>query len=81
MAFALLSCEEEINLHLKTSATRLVVGGMITSDTTQHIITLTQSAHYFDSTQVKYISGALVEVVVADSTVVFTESDEHPDGT
>lgn len=78
MAFALLSCEEEINLHLKTSATRLVVGGMITSDTTQHIITLAQSAHYFDSTQVKYISGALVEVMVADSTVVFTESDEHP---
>ncbi len=78
MAFALLSCEEEINLNLKTSDTRLVVGGMITSDTTHHVITLTQSAHYFDNTQVKHISGALVEVMAGDSIVVFTESDKNP---
>ena len=72
------SCEEEINLQLDSSAPRLVVNGMISTDTTMHWVTLTQSGDYFNHQPARPISGAFVEISDADSSFLLTESTERP---
>ncbi len=62
---SLSSCVEEIDLILDgDDRKQLVVDGMITTDTTSHIVDLSKTAPYFSKEQTERVSGA--EVTISD---------------
>jgi hypothetical protein len=71
-------CEEEIELSLKGDQPRLVVDGVITTDTMVHKVKLSLSGNYFDNQPMPRVSGALVTLSDGDDTLVLHESDEAP---
>ena len=62
---SLFSCLEEVDLTLKVQdEARLVVEGMITTDTTAHKVMLTKTGNYFSQKPAEKVSGA--EVMITD---------------
>lgn len=79
MAWSLLTgCEEEIDLSLKGDQPRLVVDGIITTDTMAHKVKLSLSGNYFDNQAMPRVSGALVTLSDGDETFVLEESADAP---
>ncbi len=79
LALSLLTgCEEEIELSLKGDQPRLVVDGIITTDTMAHKVKLSLSGNYFDNQAMPRVSGALVTLSDGDETFVLQESDDAP---
>jgi hypothetical protein len=76
--FLLTGCEEEIELSLKGDQPRLVVDGVITTDTMAHSIKLSLSGNYFDNQPMPRVSGALVTLSDGDESFVLQESDDAP---
>lgn len=70
--------EEEIDLKLKSSQTRLVVDGLITTDTTAHCVRLTLSGDYFHNKPLPTVSGAIVTLSDGHETIVLSESADKP---
>jgi len=62
------SCTEPFPMNTKTTYTRLVIYGEISTDTTVHRVYLSKSADYFSNKPVEKISGALV--TITDGTVI-----------
>ena len=58
------SCTEEIDLKLDSTATRLVVEGMITTDTMFQVVRLSKSGEFFTDKELPGVSGA--EVILSD---------------
>lgn len=78
-ALLLNSCgEEEIDLKLKSSQTRLVVDGLVTTDTMAHCVRLSLSGDYFFNQPLPAVSGALVTLTDGQETITLDESDEIP---
>lgn len=78
-ALLLNSCgEEEIDLKLKSSQTRLVVDGLITTDTMAHCVRLSLSGDYFCNQPLPAVSGALVTLSDGQETITLDESNEIP---
>lgn len=75
----LIACgEEEIELELKGSATRLVVDGLLTTDTMAHKVRLSLSGDYFYNQPLPGVSGALVSLSDGQSTITLQELAEEP---
>jgi hypothetical protein len=68
------SCTEIIELELDSSDIRLVVDGVITTDTTSHIVKITTSSNYFLNEAPPAVSGALVQIHSDDQSITLTES-------
>lgn len=71
-------CEEDIDLSLKGDQPRLVVDGIITTDTMAHKVKLSLSGNYFDNQSMPRVSGALVTLSDGDDTFVLMESPDEP---
>lgn len=63
------ACEEVINLEVPNSESLPVIESIISSDTAQWKVRLTQSQNYFDQNQVAYIDDALVTITDNDGKV------------
>ncbi|ASB50880.1 DUF4249 domain-containing protein [Alkalitalea saponilacus] len=72
------SCEEEIHLNLKSDAPRLVVDGIITTDTMAHRVRLTTSGSYFENKPMPGVSGASVSISDGYETIYLEESADSP---
>ena len=70
--------EEEIELNLKSAQTRLVVDGIITTDTMAHCVKLNLSGDYFYNKALPTVSGAVVTLSDGVETIVLTESPNAP---
>jgi len=70
--------EEEIELNLKNTQTRLVVDGLITTDTMAHCVKLSLSGDYFHNKALPKVSGAMVQLSDGVETIVLTESPDAP---
>lgn len=77
VSMALASCTEEIDMKLNTTSKRLVVDGILTTDTTAQCIKLTTSGDYFDNKPMPAISNALVTINDGDETLTLTESSTN----
>jgi hypothetical protein len=71
-------CEEDINLNLKGESPRLVVDGIITTDTMAHKVKLSLSGNYFDNQQMPRVSGAMVSLSDGEETFILQESNSTP---
>jgi hypothetical protein len=78
-AALLASCTEDINLNLDNTGIRLVVNGIITTDSVQQVIQLTQSSSYFSDVQPEAVRNANVQVYDGFDTVTFIEDTLSPD--
>lgn len=73
--FCLGACTERIEIELDDTYTRLVVEGLITADTTAHMVKLTKTTSYFYSEPAPTVSGAEVSISDGDTTFWLTESE------
>ena len=71
-------CTEPIDLNLSTEASRLVVDGVISDQTSAKVIRLSQSASYFSTTKSTIVSGAYVTINDSVRSYRLDESNEHP---
>jgi hypothetical protein len=76
--FLLTGCEEDIDLSLKGDKPRLVVDGVITTDTMAHRVKLSLSGDYFDNQPMPRVSGAVVTLSDGVETFVLKESQDNP---
>jgi hypothetical protein len=56
------SCTERVDIELDSSYNRLVVEGIITTDTTAHLVRLEKTIDYFNNTEVPMVTGANVTI-------------------
>ena len=70
------SCMERINISTEASPPRLVVYGYITTDTTQHAISITRSTGFFVTDKPDGISNANVNISYDDGIFELEESPE-----
>lgn len=73
------SCEDVVDLDVKSGAPQLVVDGWVTNQQTSQIIRLTESAGYFDNNPAKPVLNATV-TVSDDKGGTFTFVDLKKDG-
>jgi hypothetical protein len=74
----LASCVEEMDISLGSTYKRLVVDGVITTDTAQHYVRLAESADYFYNKPLEPVRNAIVEISDGTNSVLLTESAEKP---
>lgn len=70
--------EEEIRLDLDSSVVRLVVDGIITTDTMEHCVSLSLSGDYFYNKPATRVSGAKVTISDGVETFELVESETAP---
>jgi hypothetical protein len=78
-AAMLAACTEDITLNLDNTGIRLVVNGIITTDSVQQVIQLTQSSSYFSDLSPSAVMKANVQVFDGTDTVTFFEDTLSPD--
>jgi hypothetical protein len=78
MALLLSSCQEEIDLELNDSFTRLVVEGNITTDSAQQKIMLSTSSSYFSNEKAPIVSGAQIQVFDGNQSYPYVEDPNNP---
>ena len=71
-------CTEEIDLKLSNTHTRLVVEGIVTTDTTTHFVHLSLSGDYFLNEPLPSVSGATVSLSDGIKTSFLEESHDLP---
>jgi len=69
------ACTERIDIDLEDSYTRLVVEGMVTTDTTAHTIRLTSTTSYYYSEKAPAVTGATVTINDGTSVTTLTETE------
>lgn len=69
------SCTEVIDVELDSTFTRLVVYGELTTDTTEHVITLTYSADYLTDQIPAGVENASVELSYDDTSFILIPGD------
>jgi hypothetical protein len=67
--------EEEISWGLDEYPDLLVVEGSLTNETKHHVISLSLTGPYFETTRVRPVTDALVQVSDGTNTFVYTESE------
>lgn len=75
IVISIFSCTEKIDLQLDESYTRLVVEGVITSDSTPDYVKLSTTSSYFYNQPANTVSDADVYVVTGNDTIRFFETD------
>jgi hypothetical protein len=78
VAVAFSSCTEEMDINLDSTYTRLVVDGLITTDTTSHYVRLAKSASYFYNQPLEAVSNARVTLSDGTNSIELTESTTKP---
>jgi len=73
--FMAASCTERIDIELDDSYARLVVEGIITTDSTPHFIKLTKTSSYYYSEKPPAVSNAVVTIDDGESTITLSESE------
>lgn len=76
--FLLSSCEKVIDLDLNSSDPKLVVEGMINSQSDTHFVSLTYTTDYFNPGKIPTVSGAIV--IVSDDAGQVDTFSEYEDG-
>ena len=71
---ASLSCTEVIDIELDSTYSRLVVYGVITTDSAVHSVQLTKTTDYFFTQEPPVVSDAIVEVTFNDKTYLLEET-------
>jgi Domain of unknown function (DUF4249) len=78
MLVLLSHCTERIDVEVKSSYTRLVVEGYISTDTTRHLVKLTRSGDYFYNKPAQPVTGATVSISDGEDVEILAESIENP---
>lgn len=79
VAFSFLfSCTEIVDIELDSTYTRLVVYGMITTDSAQHEVALTTTTDYFFGSAPPPVDNATVTVTFGNTAVTLQHSVETP---
>lgn len=80
LAFSLLStaCTERIDIELDSTYARLVVEGMVSSDSAKHYVILSLSSDYFSNQAAPRVQNALVELSFDDISIQLTENPGEP---
>jgi hypothetical protein len=71
----LLSCTERVDIELDSTYRRLVVYGTVTTDSVRHRVDLSTTSDYFLNAASPVVSGAIVELVFDDTSLLFQEQD------
>lgn len=77
-AFLVTSCTENMDIQLDSTYTRLIVDASISTDTTTHIVKLSKTASYFDSSEPLAVTGAVITISDGTSTFPLTENLSMP---
>jgi len=72
------SCTERIDFKLDSTSTSCVIYGVITTDTTEHQVSIYKSADYYSNKPPEAISGAVVTISDGTTTFPLTESSTKP---
>ena len=78
MAISIGGCTERMDIHLDASATRCVIYGELTTDTTAHKVVITTTGHYFKNLPPEPITGATVTITDGTDVFILTESPDEP---
>ncbi len=70
IAVALSACTERVEIELDDSFTRLVVDGVITTDTGKHVVRLTETTSYYYNQQPPAVSNAIVTLTDSEGNQV-----------
>ncbi|HOP02841.1 MAG TPA: DUF4249 family protein [Tenuifilaceae bacterium] len=76
--FFLSGCTERIDIELDSSYARCVIYGEITTDTTQHKVTVRRTGDYYGEYAPIGISGANVSISDGDNVFELSEDPENP---
>ncbi len=71
--FLLSSCTEVIDFDLNSSMPRLVVEGILTTETKAHVVKLTKTSNYYYNQTAPVVSGADVRISDGSVTYILTE--------
>jgi hypothetical protein len=71
------SCTERIDIELDTTYSRLVIEGLVTTDTTSHQVMLSWSTDYYNPATPEGVSNAIVTIDDGFETITLQESTEH----
>lgn len=74
LSMGFVACSERMEIDVKEAPLQLAIYGHITTDTTQHAITVMQSSNYFSNTPPEGISGAIVTISDGDTIVALSEN-------
>ncbi|NOX47113.1 MAG: DUF4249 domain-containing protein [Chlorobi bacterium] len=75
--FFLTSCTERIDIELDTTFSRLVIEGLVTTDTTSHQVMLSWSTDYYNPETPEGVSNAVVTIDDGFEIVTLQESTER----
>ena len=78
LAFALFSCEEEIEWDAEEVEEMLVVEGSFTNELKHHRVTLTKTAPYFSDKETPAVENADIFITSKSDTITFSESPDEP---
>ncbi|KAA6301680.1 MAG: hypothetical protein EZS26_002145 [Candidatus Ordinivivax streblomastigis] len=62
LSIGFVACTERMDIDVNDAPVQLAIYGSITTDTTQHVITVQQTSNYFSNSQPVGISGATVSI-------------------
>lgn len=75
-AFAVLSCEEEIQLDLEVAEPQKVIEANFTAENDSAFVRITTSSNYFEAVEYQAISDATVSITVNNDVFLFREIDK-----
>ncbi len=69
------ACTDKIDVELEDTYTRLVVEGIITTDTMNHYVRLTKTTSYYYSKKPPVVTGANITISNGDTTFILAEKE------
>ena len=72
------ACTERIDIELDSTYARLVVEGMVSSDSIKHYVILSVTSDYFSNQSAPRLQNALVELSFDDVSLQLTETPGEP---
>lgn len=78
MLFAMFSCTEDFEIDLEEGSPLIGVEGSFTDEYKRHEVILSYTSDFYNSDEIKYISGARVVVTDGVDTIPFLEQPDQP---
>lgn len=78
MFFAMFSCTEDFEIDLEEGSPLIGVEGSFTDEYKRHEVILSYTSDFYNSDEIKYISGARVVVTDGVDTIPFLEQPDQP---
>jgi hypothetical protein len=76
--FLVTACTEKIDIELDTTYARLVVEGVVSSDSANHYVLLSLTSNYFSNKPSPKVQNAVVELSFENETIQLIESETIP---